>query len=64
VAVGLVVRLARFAEFHDGTILRRLDAGKISAYIARRSNADSERRVNMIVIVRTSSHRAGTEPLS
>jgi hypothetical protein len=51
-------------KFRDDTILGRHDAGKMSAYITPRSNTGPERRVNMIVIVRTSPHCAGTEPLS
>jgi len=36
----------------------------MSAYIALAFHHGPERRVKMIVIVRTSPHRAGTEPLS
>ena len=44
--------------------LRRHDADQMSAYIAPAFQHGPERRVKMIVIVRTSPHRAVTEPLS
>jgi hypothetical protein len=40
------------------------DAGQMSAYIALAFQHGPERRVKMIVIVRTSPHRAVTELIS
>jgi hypothetical protein len=42
----------------------RHDAGQMSAYTALAFQYGSERRVKMIVIVRTSPHRAVTEPIT
>jgi hypothetical protein len=42
----------------------RLDAGQMSAYIGSAFNTARKRRVKMIVIVRTSPHRAAPDTLS
>ena len=42
----------------------RLDAGQMSAYIGSAFNTARKRRVTMIVIVRTSPHRAAPDTLS
>jgi hypothetical protein len=52
----------RLRAFRDGKL--RHHAGQMSAYTAHAFQYGPERRVKMIVIVRTSPHRAATEPIS